>query len=66
MAELSSRSLAKSIPKSGRVAEWPNASVSKTDSRVTVTKVRILPLPNVRKINGNLVRHIKCGTYTPS
>lgn len=27
------------------MAEWPNASVSKTDSPAMVTKVRILPLP---------------------
>ena len=29
----------------GRVAEWPNASVSKTDLLVRVTGVRIPPLP---------------------
>ena len=31
------------------MAEWPNASVSKTDSPAMVTKVRILPLPNVNE-----------------
>lgn len=31
------------------MAEWPNASVSKTDSRATVTGVRIPPLPNLLK-----------------
>lgn len=34
------------FPSYGRVAEWPNASVSKTDLPAMVTGVRIPSLPN--------------------
>ncbi len=40
----------------GRVAEWPNASVLKTESPLRVTGVRIPPLPNaVRKRGSQLL-----------
>lgn len=37
------------IINSGRVAEWPIASVSKTDSPAMVTGVRLPPLPNYKE-----------------